>query len=175
MRRKHSLASRSKQQHRRSIRPQRIGWEGGPEGEDITADVDDGSTNPPNFADLVIQNKKLRVMPLGGRLNPGYYRYRWLTISLDSITVGFPGTPSNGYRKQLYSNLNVDGNTVQFIGSQQDGDFPSPRHEGQSSAKISTISSNADRTLHNGLILFFYMQVLMTWGVLPMRTVPQTA
>ncbi|KAI9784407.1 MAG: hypothetical protein M1835_003593 [Candelina submexicana] len=94
------------------------------------SDLDAGSTNYPNFADLVIRNKKLRIMPLG-----------------DSITVGWPRIPSNSYRKQLYTDLSVNGNTVEYVGSHQDGDFPDPRHEGQVGAKINTISSNADKTL----------------------------
>ncbi|KAL8948177.1 MAG: hypothetical protein Q9222_005610 [Ikaeria aurantiellina] len=65
----------------------------------------------------------------------------------DSITVGYPGNPSNGYRKRLSSLLSVNGNTIDFIGSHRDGDFTNNRHEGQSAAKITTISGNADITL----------------------------
>ncbi|KAL8709701.1 MAG: hypothetical protein Q9220_005641 [cf. Caloplaca sp. 1 TL-2023] len=77
-----------------------------------------------------IQNKVMRIMPLG-----------------DSITVGYPGNPSNGYRKRLSSLLSGNGNTVNFVGSHPDGDFTNNRNEGQSGAKISTISTNADKTL----------------------------
>ncbi|CAO1598290.1 hypothetical protein XANCAGTX0491_002060 [Xanthoria calcicola] len=71
----------------------------------------------------------------------------------DSITAGYPGnpnlpgTPYNSYRKHLSELLGADGYTVEFIGSQRDGDFANNRHEGQSGARISTISANADRTL----------------------------
>ena len=36
---------------------------------DPPVNLDRGSTNSPNSADLVIRNKKLRIMPLGGKFN----------------------------------------------------------------------------------------------------------
>lgn len=71
----------------------------------------------------------------------------------DSITAGFPGDPSlpgrpyNGYRKHLSELLAGDGHIADFIGSHRDGDFANNRHEGESGAKISKISSNADKSL----------------------------
>ncbi|KAL8847788.1 MAG: hypothetical protein Q9221_007187 [Calogaya cf. arnoldii] len=71
----------------------------------------------------------------------------------DSITAGFPGNPNlpgrpyNSYRKHLSELLTADGYTANFIGSQRDGDFQNNRHEGESSAKVSKISANADRSL----------------------------
>ena len=71
---------------------------------------------------------------------------------LDSITVGYPGNPSNSYRKRLEVILNDSNrgngrNTISYIGSNRDGDFPDNAHEGESGAKIDKISTNADRTL----------------------------
>ena len=93
-----------------------------------------------------IENKKMRIMPLGGKL---LLRHSVDSAyeDLDSITVGYPGNPSNGYRKRLRDLLNVNGNTINYVGSQISGDFPDPRHEGQSGAKIAGISANADNTL----------------------------
>ncbi|KAL8838559.1 MAG: hypothetical protein Q9176_004956 [Flavoplaca citrina] len=88
------------------------------------------------FLPFFTYGKELRILPLG-----------------DSITAGFPGnpdlpgTPFNSYRKKLSELLNADGHTINFVGSQRDGDFANNRHEGESGAKISKISDNADRSL----------------------------
>jgi len=59
---------------------------------------------------------QLRIMPLG-----------------DSITKGVGSSFYNGYRKPLYQKLINDGYVVDFVGTQTDGDFPDPYHEGHGS------------------------------------------
>ena len=55
-----------------------------------------------------------RIMPLG-----------------DSITRGYIGSAFHwGYRKPLYDNLTTGGYSFDFVGSQFDGSFPDPNHEG---------------------------------------------
>jgi|GEM_PF-1299706 len=49
----------------------------------------------------------------------------------DSITRGYYGsTYSHGYRKPLYDKLMAAGYSFDFVGSQSDGNFPDPHHEG---------------------------------------------
>jgi pectate lyase/lysophospholipase L1-like esterase len=48
----------------------------------------------------------------------------------DSITCGVGTTPYNGYRKPLYNKLTAAGYSFNFVGSQTDGNFPDPHHEG---------------------------------------------
>jgi len=55
----------------------------------------------------------VRIMPLG-----------------DSITRGMKSTDTNGYRKSLYLNLTSSNYNVDFVGSQTDGVFADPNHEG---------------------------------------------
>lgn len=66
---------------------------------------------------------------------------------LASITAGFPGNPSNGFRKRLLENLEAKGNAIKYIGSLSDGDFGNTLHEGHGGKKIKEISSLADKTL----------------------------
>jgi hypothetical protein len=55
-----------------------------------------------------------RIMPLGDSITRGYVSsiYHW------------------GYRKPLYDNLTTGGYSFDFVGSQFDGSFPDPNHEG---------------------------------------------
>ncbi len=48
----------------------------------------------------------------------------------DSITKGTGSDNDNGYRKPLYLNLTNNGYDIDFVGSQHDGDFADPNHEG---------------------------------------------
>lgn len=48
----------------------------------------------------------------------------------DSITCGAGTTPFNGYRKPLYLSLTAAGYPVDFVGTQTNGDFADPQHEG---------------------------------------------
>jgi lysophospholipase L1-like esterase len=57
----------------------------------------------------------VKIMPLG-----------------DSITFGIGSTNYNGYRKPLYDKLTAAGYKFDFVGSQANGDFPDPSHEGHS-------------------------------------------
>ncbi|WP_329580844.1 SGNH/GDSL hydrolase family protein [Kitasatospora sp. NBC_01250] len=70
----------------------------------------------------------LRVMPLG-----------------DSITVGVGSQSQAGYRLPLWQLVTGQSRyTVQFVGSQRDGSFPSPQHEGHSGWMIDDIRSHVD-------------------------------
>jgi len=60
-----------------------------------------------------VADEPVRIMPLG-----------------DSITRGFCSTNLNGYRKPLYNKLVSSGYSVDFVGSQTDGDFEDHNHEG---------------------------------------------
>jgi hypothetical protein len=52
----------------------------------------------------------------------------------DSITKGVTGSDDNwGYRQPLYQKLLQAGYEVDFVGSQADGDFADPNHEGHGS------------------------------------------
>ncbi len=62
-------------------------------------------------ADASLTNGTVRIMPLG-----------------DSITMGYPG--NEGYRKDLYWDLNYSGFNVDFVGSQQSGAGFDNNHEG---------------------------------------------
>ena len=71
---------------------------------------------------------------------------------VDSITVRYPENPSNSYRKRLEELLNNAScgnarNTINYIGSNHNRDFPNNAHEGESGATIDKISANTDRTL----------------------------
>ncbi len=65
------------------------------------------------FSTRAPANGPVKIMPLG-----------------DSITRGVGSTNYNGYRKPLYLNLTASGYNVDFVGSQIDGDFSDPDHEG---------------------------------------------
>ncbi|MDH6120578.1 SGNH/GDSL hydrolase family protein [Kitasatospora sp. GAS204B] len=70
----------------------------------------------------------LRVMPLG-----------------DSITVGVGSTDSNGYRLPLWNLITQQSDfTASFVGSQRDGNFEQPWHEGHSGWMIDDLRANAD-------------------------------
>jgi len=66
-----------------------------------------------NDSEFVVkaQTTTHKIMPLG-----------------DSITLGYPGL--DGYRKNLYLDLNNSGFSVDFVGSQSDGTGFDPNHEG---------------------------------------------
>ncbi|KAL8994764.1 MAG: hypothetical protein Q9169_005348 [Polycauliona sp. 2 TL-2023] len=83
-----------------------------------------------------VQGLELRILPLGESITAGY-----------PGNPNLPGTPYNSYRKRLSELLADDGHTVDFIGSQRDGDFSNNRHEGHSGARINDVSANADNTL----------------------------
>ena len=56
----------------------------------------------------------IKIMPLG-----------------DSVTRGYFGSvDDNGYRKPLYLDLVESGYDIDFVGSERDGNFPDPNHEG---------------------------------------------
>jgi lysophospholipase L1-like esterase len=69
--------------------------------------------------------RPVRIMPLG-----------------DSITSGVDSTNNNGYRKSLYLNLSAAGYNFKFVGSQTDGNFADPNHEGHSGWHADTIGTN---------------------------------
>ncbi|GAB7043524.1 MULTISPECIES: GDSL-type esterase/lipase family protein [Catenuloplanes] len=68
----------------------------------------------------------IRLMPLG-----------------DSITYGWGGAGGNGYRSHLYQAVAAAGGTVDFVGTQRDGDGADPDHEGHSGWVIDQIAAIA--------------------------------
>ncbi|GAB7050404.1 SGNH/GDSL hydrolase family protein [Catenuloplanes indicus] len=68
----------------------------------------------------------IRLMPMG-----------------DSITYGWGGAGGNGYRAHLYQALAAAGDTVDFVGTQRDGDGADPDHEGHSGWVIDQIAAIA--------------------------------
>jgi len=67
------------------------------------------------FSALTAASQPVKIMPLG-----------------DSITRGWYGSPnSHGYRKPLFDKLINAGCNFDFVGSQTDGNFPDPQHEGR--------------------------------------------
>lgn len=65
---------------------------------------------------------QVKIMPLG-----------------DSITKGWHGSLyADGYRKPLYTHLTTAGYYFDFAGSQADGNFPDPNHEGHSGWQADT-------------------------------------
>jgi lysophospholipase L1-like esterase len=68
---------------------------------------------------------QLRIMPLG-----------------DSITKGTGSSFNNGYRKPLYQKLTNNGYVVDFVGTQTNGDFADPNHEGHGSYHAKDPTSN---------------------------------
>ncbi|MGF1431212.1 SGNH/GDSL hydrolase family protein [Kitasatospora sp. LaBMicrA B282] len=82
----------------------------------------------------------LRIMPLG-----------------DSITVGVGSTHDTGYRLPLWRLLDGQGRIdAVFVGSQRDGAFPQPFHEGHSGWMINDIRARVDgwlRTQHPDVVL----------------------
>ncbi|MGC0315770.1 SGNH/GDSL hydrolase family protein [Kitasatospora acidiphila] len=72
--------------------------------------------------------KVVKVMPLG-----------------DSITLGIGSSTDAGYRLPLWRMTTTQSRyTVQFVGSQHDGDFPQPWHEGHGGWKIDDIAAHID-------------------------------
>ncbi|MBN1392538.1 MAG: hypothetical protein JW947_07025 [Sedimentisphaerales bacterium] len=67
------------------------------------------------FSVQVLANSPVKIMPLG-----------------DSITVGVGSTSFNGYRKPLYEAMVTNGYNFDFVGTQNNGDFSDPQHEGHS-------------------------------------------
>ena len=76
----------------------------------------------------------LRIMPLG-----------------DSITRGYFGGNSNGYRKNLYLDLINTGLEIDFVGGETDGDFADPDHEGYDSQTASWLNADMSNRLSNYL------------------------
>jgi len=68
---------------------------------------------------------EIRIMPLG-----------------NSITRGVGSTDLNGYRKPLYQALMAAGYNFDFVGSQTDGNFPDPDHEGHGGWHADTTGTN---------------------------------
>jgi lysophospholipase L1-like esterase len=60
----------------------------------------------------------------------------------DSITSGVGSTNNNGYRKPLYLKLTEAGYNFDFVGSQTNGDFADPNHEGHSGWHADTTGTN---------------------------------
>ncbi|KAG4436760.1 hypothetical protein IFR05_007757 [Cadophora sp. M221] len=71
-----------------------------------------------------LQNKKLRILPLG-----------------DSITNGFQSSDGNGYRGELVNILTGAGNTVDMVGSLRAGVMADSDNEGHNGATIAQIST----------------------------------
>jgi lysophospholipase L1-like esterase len=70
----------------------------------------------------------LRVMPLG-----------------DSITVGYGSSTNAGYRLPLWQLVTHQPHyTADFVGSQRDGSFAQPRHEGHSGWMIADLRAKVD-------------------------------
>ncbi len=78
------------------------------------------------FSALTAAGEPVRIMPLG-----------------DSITRGWYGSPnSHGYRKPLYDRLTNAGHSFDFVGSQTDGNFADPHHEGRDGWHADTTGTN---------------------------------
>jgi lysophospholipase L1-like esterase len=78
------------------------------------------------FSARTVADESVKIMPLG-----------------DSITRGWWGSPcSHGYRKPLYDNLKAAGHSFDFVGSQTDGNFPDPNHEGYDGWHADTTGTN---------------------------------
>jgi lysophospholipase L1-like esterase len=71
-----------------------------------------------------------RIMPLG-----------------DSITFGDGSSHGAGYRGDLWHTLAAAGYDVDFVGSEQDGTFPDPDHEGHPGWEIDDITDQIVRWL----------------------------
>ncbi|MFD8913911.1 FG-GAP-like repeat-containing protein [Streptomyces sp. NPDC059575] len=72
----------------------------------------------------------LSVMPLG-----------------DSITLGVGSSTRSGYRAPLWPQLTSRADTLDFVGSQRDGELPDIDHEGHSGWLIDGIAANIDSWL----------------------------
>ena len=77
------------------------------------------------FSAQTVANESVKIMPLG-----------------DSITLRAGLTSLNGYRKPLYWALTDAGYNFDFVGSQTDGVFPDPNHEGHSGWHADTTGTN---------------------------------
>lgn len=66
------------------------------------------------FSARTLADEPIKIMPLGNSITRGYYG----------------STDDNGYRKPLYLNLTNSGYNIDFVGSQNDGDFEDTNHEG---------------------------------------------
>jgi lysophospholipase L1-like esterase len=62
----------------------------------------------------------------------------------DSITLGVGSTNYNGYRKPLYLNLTAAGYNFDFVGTQTNGNFPDPHHEGHDGWHADAVGTNND-------------------------------
>ncbi len=81
-----------------------------------------------HFAANAIAGESIKILPSG-----------------DSITRGYYGSVNNnGYRKPLYLNLTSLGYNFTFVGSQNDGDFPDPNHEGYDGQTASWLNQRMD-------------------------------
>ncbi|KAI0457965.1 SGNH hydrolase-type esterase domain-containing protein [Xylaria acuta] len=75
---------------------------------------------------VTAQQVPLRLMPLG-----------------DSITRGYLSSDDNGYREDLFNDLQGVGYTVDMVGSQQAGDMTDPDVDGFNGYKIDEIAGEA--------------------------------
>ncbi|MFJ2828890.1 SGNH/GDSL hydrolase family protein [Streptomyces sp. NPDC087263] len=82
----------------------------------------------------------------GGAWSTGSFRKRSLRVLAigESITAGVGSADGAGYRKALQDRLRAEDNTVDFVGTQQNGDFGDPDNEGHADASIGTIDELED-------------------------------
>jgi len=72
----------------------------------------------------------LRLMPLG-----------------DSVTWGYQSTDGNGYRSTLFNLLAQEGHSLEFVGSNPNGDMSQPDNEGWPGYEINAIGAKAHGTV----------------------------
>jgi hypothetical protein len=89
------------------------------------------------FSVRAVANGPVKIMPLG-----------------DSITLGLGSTSSNGYRKPLYEALTDAGCNFDFVGSQTDGNFPDPGHEGHIGETASWLNQRMDGPIEYWLFTY---------------------
>ncbi|KAF6754018.1 lipolytic enzyme [Ephemerocybe angulata] len=65
----------------------------------------------------------------------------------DSITWGMGSNDGNSYRKELKDELTTDGVTIDYIGTQKNGNMPDNDNQGHSGATITQISGYAETAL----------------------------
>lgn len=87
----------------------------------------DPAAKPADGAPTATAVAPVRVMPLG-----------------DSITMGAYSSTGGGYRLPLWRDLQARSVRVDFVGSQSDGSFEDPDHEGHSGYTIDQIRDSVD-------------------------------